>query len=63
MIERPRVPNKATAPNAAMTLWFQIEHDWRGIGESRRWAIPGRAFSGDNFRLSQVEEFRAGLWH
>jgi hypothetical protein len=33
-----RAPNKATAPNAAMTLWLQIEHDWRGIGESRRWA-------------------------
>jgi hypothetical protein len=30
-------PNKATAPNAAMTLRFQIERDGRGIGESRRW--------------------------
>jgi hypothetical protein len=29
-------PNKATAPNAAMTLRFQIERDARGIGESRR---------------------------
>jgi len=28
-----------TAPNAAMTLRFQIEHDERGIGESRRSAI------------------------
>lgn len=28
---------KATAPNDAMTLWFQIE-DCPGIGESRRWA-------------------------
>ena len=28
--------HKATAPNAAMTLLFQIEFDWRGIGESRR---------------------------
>ena len=27
-----------TAPNAAMTLLFQIERHWRGIGESRRWA-------------------------
>src|ERR1051325_11339046 len=30
--------NKATAPNAAMRHWIQIEHDWRGIGESERWA-------------------------
>jgi len=30
---------KATAPNAAMTLPFQIEHDGRGIGESRRSAV------------------------
>jgi hypothetical protein len=29
-------PNKATAPNAAMTLRFPIEQDWRGIDESRR---------------------------
>ena len=28
--------NKATAPNAAMTLLFQIEHHWRGIGEPCR---------------------------
>ena len=28
--------NKATAPNAAMTLSFQIERNRRGIGESRR---------------------------
>jgi hypothetical protein len=27
--------NNATPPNAAMVLWFQIERDWRGIGESR----------------------------
>ena len=27
---------KATAPNAAVALRFQIEHDWHGIGESRR---------------------------
>jgi hypothetical protein len=27
-----------TAPNAAMAIRFQIEHDHRGIGESRRWA-------------------------
>ncbi len=24
-----------------MTIDFEFEHDWRGIGESRRWAIPG----------------------
>ena len=35
-LEWGRKPNNNTAPNAAMTLRFQIEHDERGIGESRR---------------------------
>jgi hypothetical protein len=26
-------PNKAAAPNAAMTLQFQFERFWRGVGE------------------------------
>jgi hypothetical protein len=30
-------PNKAAAPNAAMTLQFQIQHHWRGGGEPQRW--------------------------
>jgi hypothetical protein len=30
--------NKAAAPNAAMTLLFQIERNRRGVGELRRWA-------------------------
>jgi len=29
---------KATSPNAARALRFQIEFDGRGIGESQRWA-------------------------
>ena len=31
-----RKPGPYPAPNAAMTLRFQIERDERGIGESRR---------------------------
>jgi hypothetical protein len=31
-----RKPGPYPAPNAAMTLRFQIERDGRGIGESRR---------------------------
>jgi hypothetical protein len=35
-IQEDMKPNNATAPNAAMTLRFQIERDWRGIGEPQR---------------------------
>src|SRR5436190_17749625 len=29
-------PNKADAPNAAMTSRFHCEHTWRGVGDLRR---------------------------
>jgi len=29
-------PNKADAPNAAMTLRFQFEDHWRGVGDLPR---------------------------
>ena len=32
------MPNKADAPNAAMTPQFRSEHDGRGVGDLRRWA-------------------------
>jgi|ERR1022692_147482 hypothetical protein len=31
-----REPNKADAPNAAMTLLFHSDHHWRGVGDLRR---------------------------
>jgi hypothetical protein len=31
-------PNKADAPNPAMTSSFQIERHWRRVGDLRRWA-------------------------
>ena len=32
------LPNRLAAPNAAMTLLFQLWRHWRGIGEPGRWA-------------------------
>jgi hypothetical protein len=31
-------PNKADAPNAAMTLQFHSQTSWRGVGDLRRYA-------------------------
>ena len=28
-------PNKPDAPNAAITLKFHVEHQWRGVGDPR----------------------------
>jgi hypothetical protein len=30
-------PNKADAPNPAMTLQLQAGLQWRGVGDLRRW--------------------------
>jgi hypothetical protein len=36
MISGDETPNMPTAPNVARPLRLQIEHAWRGIGESGR---------------------------
>jgi hypothetical protein len=43
----------------------KLPHLWRAPRHRSacRWAIPGHAVSGDNFRLSRVSEFRAKSWH
>ncbi len=33
---KPKKPNNANAPNAAMTPWLHAEHHWRGVGDLRR---------------------------
>jgi hypothetical protein len=33
------MPNKGDAPNPAMTSLFQAGHQWRGVGDLRRWAL------------------------
>jgi len=27
------MPNKADAPNPAMTIWFHFEYPWRRVGD------------------------------
>jgi len=30
------MPNKADAPNPAITIWSQSKHPWRRVGDLRR---------------------------
>jgi hypothetical protein len=56
-----RWPNKADAPNPAMTLQFGSEHRWRGVGGPQRWSKLHARLGVRNLTMKQFIVFRVML--